>query len=529
MTMACGKGLAVHTVKRWITEFVRENPDVDVDALRDAFADLDLKSYETPTDAIEDVKERAPDFYGWFKRRDIKDETAELERGQEEYEHGKVEELMEMHHEVDEKDRSFDTVVELCRKNPDYYSFLWQILDIEDKVRVDGDGFWKDGDGFGKKPYGWQLDDIEEMTGGHLSHLCQRGVVYKQEKVSSNKYKYYLLTNAETTRKALTRIAEMKENEQSFELLSKARGFLSNMEVTDEDIERFKEILKENDGLEYWFDAVAPKIVGMKLHKKGILMALASTEDKYEDKNRVHVLLVGEPETGKSKLAWTVVSLGGGWTSGTRASKVGLTFDASQGELTLGALCVNHKGCVGVNELDKFSGEDMAGLLDSMEEGVIPVAVGKFIGHMLPAETIVVASANDIFRVKPEVVSRFDFVVKTQLPTRTLAKDMWADMVDNWDLPKAKQTEELGKFLKWVRDFDPQIPQSVRDKAKELGHTYIEYAGEVRPRRLQSIIRVAKALARLNRRDVEIGDMERSLKLINQANEMRDELLKKEK
>lgn len=240
-------------------------------------------------------------------------------------------------------------------------------------------------------------------------------------------------------------------------------------------------------------------------------------------------MLVGAPETGKSKLAWTVVSLGGGWTSGTRASKVGLTFDASQGELTMGALCVNHKGCVGVNELDKFSGEDMAGLLDSMEEGIIPVAVGKFIGQMLPAEAIVIASANDIFRIKPEVVSRFDFVIKTELLTRTHAKTMVRDMIENWDLPKAKQTEDLGKFLKWVREYDPQIPQSVRDKGKELLETYIEYAGEVRPRRLQSIIRVAKSLARLNRRDVEIQDVERGLKLINQANEMRDELLKKEK
>ncbi len=69
----------------------------------------------------------------------------------------------------------------------------------------------------------------------------------------------------------------------------------------------------------------------------------------------------------------------------------------------------------------------------------------------------------------------------------------------------------------------------MRDRAKEIVRTYIEYAGEVRPRRLQSIIRVAKSLARLNRRDVEIQDVERGLKLINQTNEMRDELLKKER
>ena len=63
---------------------------------------------------------------------------------------------------------------------------------------------------------------------------------------------------------------------------------------------------------------------------------------------------------------------------GTRASKVRLTCDASQGELTEDALPTNHKGAVGVNELDKFGSDDQAGLLDSMEEGVIPVAVGKF-------------------------------------------------------------------------------------------------------------------------------------------------------
>ena len=66
-------------------------------------------------------------------------------------------------------------------------------------------------------------------------------------------------------------------------------------------LEDFRERLKKEDyeAVEYWYDKVNPKIVGMERVKKAILISLASSGDKFGDRGRVHVLLEGDPGTAK--------------------------------------------------------------------------------------------------------------------------------------------------------------------------------------------------------------------------------------
>ncbi len=68
-----------------------------------------------------------------------------------------------------------------------------------------------------------------------------------------------------------------------------------------------------------------------------------------------------------------------------------------------------------------------------------------------------------------------------------------------------------------ARQREPEIPQDVREQAKDIVAQYIIYSRETRIRRLESILRVALSVARLNRRDVEIRDVQRAIKLLNDA------------
>lgn len=293
-------------------------------------------------------------------------------------------------------------------------------------------------------------------------------------------------------------------------------SFLENVRIAPEDEAHFREVLAEGDALDYWSQAVAPKIIGMGTVKKAILIALASLPDIADDRNRIHVLLWGDPGTAKTEMAREVLRFGGGWADhGT--SDVGLTADASGGELTMGLLPVNHKSVVGIDELDKFEVGDQNGVLESMEMGEVTVNRGKFVNLRLPAETIIVATANRLERFRPELVSRFDFIIRVSVPTVQQAQDIMDDRILWWNRPKGKDTANLAKFLKWTRDYTPDIPETVRAQAKALMNDYIMMSGETRVRRLERVIRIALAIARLNHRDVVLKDFKRAIAMVQEA------------
>ncbi len=292
--------------------------------------------------------------------------------------------------------------------------------------------------------------------------------------------------------------------------------FLEDVRVDSEDVERFEGRLKAQDGVEYGSEAVAPKIVGLAEVKRALLIALASLPDAAGDRNRIHVLLWGEPGTAKTELVREVIRFGGGWADhGT--SDVGLTADASGDELVPGLLPANHGGAVGIDELDKFANRDQNGVLEAMETGEVTVNRGPFVNVRLPAEAIVVATANRLDKLRPELVSRFDLTIRLAVPTVQEARAIMDDRIVWWNRPKGKATADLAKFLAWVRGFTPNLSESVRAQARALMNDYVLMSGETRVRRLERTIRIAIAIARLNHRDVVLQDFKRAIGMLHQA------------
>ncbi len=531
--MALSQALYEGHVKRWIAEYRGEHPDADPDLDTQALDATKGRDWETPTDFMEEwTRENYPHFYAWWSRRDEGTKAVETEADAyaAEYEDFKREavEKMAMAKEdgEDEGPTLEDKVADLCAKNPVYARFLRAMVDAELAI-IEAGGFYEQGKSFynpvNPRPQGWELSEIQrrtdgEFTGGHLAQIERFGILTRP--YDSNRYTLFRLVDRDAIVRVLTVVDRLTREQASAALLMAQPGFLSSIKLTDDDVKAFEALLAAHmDPLEHFWPALAPKIVGMERAKKAALLTLASTDDRCDNKNRIHTLLFGPPETAKSRIAYAgTAKMGGVWATG-RSTKVGLTADASQGDLTPGALPRAHKRPLGVDELDKFSSEDQSGLLEGMEEGTVTINVGKFIGQTLEAEALVVATANELDRLKPELVSRFDFVVETRLPTTYEAQDIAADLIEWWDRPKATEQESLAKWLKWVRGFDPQIPQSVREAAKKLvGEQFIGLVGETRPRKIESIVRIAKALARLRRRDVAVEDVRQAMLLSQELN-----------
>lgn len=311
-------------------------------------------------------------------------------------------------------------------------------------------------------------------------------------------------------------------------------GFLDDVYVSNRDIYEFQRILQtireknmDNDvqysGLDYWYEAVAPKIIEMDDVKRAVLCALASHWDRYGDRFRVHILCYGKYSsgTGKTPILRFMRNLGGGYVSAQRATKAGLTVNLHEG--VTGFLPRHHKNACGIDEIDKFSAEDRNSLLEVMEDGMVTFASAKFQGSV-PAESIIIAGANSISWLTPEQFLRFDFRFRIDPYTVREAQNIADDISMYMGKPKSRDTEKLKKYLKWIRSREAQLSDEVRSHGAKIIKNYIEYSKNTNIRHVQSIWRVARSLARLNYSDVTVEDVKRAVKMLSN-NKPVDEVL----
>lgn len=287
-----------------------------------------------------------------------------------------------------------------------------------------------------------------------------------------------------------------------------------------DDVEGYRRIIDSGHVFRHFIPLTAPAVVGMRSQKKALLLSLASLEDWGDCKNRLHTLYWGPTGTAKTQLAATIMRLGGGWSS-VRSSQVGLTASGSGKEVEYGLLPLHNKGVVGIDELDKLPRQDMAGCLSAMEEGLVPINVGKH-HEILDAEVIVIATANEPSRLTPELIDRFDFVLETPEPNIPDARQIIEARIRAWGYSRESRIGELGRFLTWIRSFEPDLNSAARAKAIiEAQHLALEVQrkGKVRIRRLETLVRVALAHARLHHRDVTFEDVEEAARLVVELNQ----------
>lgn len=296
--------------------------------------------------------------------------------------------------------------------------------------------------------------------------------------------------------------------------------FPKGFRPTVDDVPRWEVLIEDGSVLAHFAPPVAPSVVGLRPHKEALLLSLASLEDWGDAKNRLHTLYYGPTGTAKTQLAAAVLRLGGGWSS-VRSSAVGLTASGSGTEVEYGLLPMHNHGAVGIDELDKLSRADQAGCLSAMEEGLVPIHVGKH-HEILEAEVVVIATANEPDRLTPELLDRFDFVLPTPEATVEAARQIVAARIQGWGLSRSSTMEELGRFLAWVRGFEPAFGREAREAAvvaaQHLARELSTY-GRVRVRRLETLVRTALAHARLHRRDVALEDVQEAARLVVRLDE----------
>ncbi|RDD52570.1 AAA family ATPase [Nanoarchaeota archaeon NZ13-N] len=309
---------------------------------------------------------------------------------------------------------------------------------------------------------------------------------------------------------------------------------IEEIRITPEDESKIREIAKSEDVLSLIARSIAPDIFGKQYEvvKKAIALQLVGGADRNDKKFRknIHILLVGDPGTGKSTLLLSVYEIApkSRFVTGITATSVGLTASVRKDEilkggwtLEAGALVLASGGIICIDEMDKLSTEELQHLHEAMEHKTITIDKAN-IHATLRADTSVLAAANPKFgrwdRMKSivdqidlpvAIINRFDLIFILQDIPNPEIDGIIADEI----LGSLKHKPQppipldlLRKYIAYAKKINPEWTDRAIERVKRF---YLELrsraSSETIPitlRQLNSIRRLAEASAKIRLSEV---------------------------
>jgi len=270
-----------------------------------------------------------------------------------------------------------------------------------------------------------------------------------------------------------------------------------DVEITREDEEKIKQLANNPEVYSLISKSVAPNIYGHDKIKEAIAMQLFGgvkkiLQDKSKIRGNIHILLIGDPGTGKSQLLQytTRVAPKSLYVAGKTASGAGLTATAVKDEfgeggwtLKAGALVLASGGFAMVDEFDKMNNEDRSSMHEAMEQETVSIAKAGIIASF-KTETSVLAAANPKFGrfdsykniaeqidIPPTLMSRFDLFF--------VMRDILDEKRDKETVMSILKTHKSGEMLRQEM-VDVESAKTEESKERELDsdflRKYVSYA-----------------------------------------------------
>ncbi len=316
---------------------------------------------------------------------------------------------------------------------------------------------------------------------------------------------------------------------------------------TQAEIKKFKRLAKKESIIDELVKSFCPSVFGYEEIKEGLITSLVGGIEKYctdktKERGNIHLLIMGDPGTSKSKLLQFTaqISQRAMLISAEKSSAVGLTASVEKHEdagwvLKLGALPLCNNGHLLIDELDKSKREDVQALNDAMER--LKFSVNKAgINASLPANTTIIAACNpkgsgrfdpyvDFKDQLPESVSeslftRFDLTFLTQDKADEQRDRKVAESMHNLEPKAPHDVDQLKKYLAYAREQKPKWKQGVEKLAQDFYVDIRKIRSEyptfiVTARNYRALCRLAETYAKLRlSRYVEEKDLNRASKLL---------------
>ena len=311
--------------------------------------------------------------------------------------------------------------------------------------------------------------------------------------------------------------------------------------LSSEDIREIEAFAKsEYNVLDSLSELYAPGIIGQKAVKKAIVLQAAGADETNKGGRRVrgniHILLVGDPGTGKSQLLMACKQISPKALYVSDASAAGMTaaVDEVAGKRVMiaGVMVLADGGIAAIDEIEKMNRDDRKAIHPAMEQGEIHKSKAG-LHASFKSRTSVLAAANPTYGrfvdsdpipqqidLEPSLLDRFDliFVFKERTGTekyerhRALAILEGEDSQDNGDF--------LLKYLIHSKSVHPSIPKDITNKIAEY---FAALKGNpdnkdhfLNARTLESLQRLTLASARIRLSEIaEEQDLENAKELVD--------------
>ncbi len=297
--------------------------------------------------------------------------------------------------------------------------------------------------------------------------------------------------------------------------------------ITDEEIKEFQKWVKDQSFFKKLCESFAPEIYGEDLAKLSVLIGIIGGMTQGRLRGDIHVFLIGDPSTGKSKILGFVVKVTdtSDYINGATASGAGITvaYDDKLKAPRIGPLALCSGGVVAIDELSRLQSGDLDKLLQSMEDGFMKYTKGGY-NIQVKAETTILGGANpkndyynhdlaivDNINLPGPLISRFDLRVNVEHTSNTATVINKLAHIDEFRLlgedafikkHSLFPPEKIKRFIKYAKSLEPVMSK----EASVLRHTFFADMLELQQklgslpidtRFYEGLYRIATAIARL--------------------------------
>jgi len=309
-----------------------------------------------------------------------------------------------------------------------------------------------------------------------------------------------------------------------------------DIEIDKEDEKKIKELSQDPELYTKLINSIAPSIYGYTRVKEALLMQLVGgirkvRSDKVVSRGDTHILLLGDPGSGKSALLKiiSIIAPKGRYVSGRGISGAGLTASVVRDEflkgwsLEAGALVLASNGICCIDEMDKMDPDDRAAMHEALEQQTVSISKAN-IQATLISRTTVLAAANPKFgrfdpygiiaeqiNLPPTLINRFDLIFPIKdVPDETKDEKLATHILALHQNPDLLEPEIPAALLKKYIAYAKQkiIPKLTDGALEEIKNFYLKMrasggteegirAVPISARQLEALVRLTEAAARL--------------------------------